>query len=128
MHCEASTHYHMIVLRSALGARENARRFGLRTSAAFDERLERACEFALACHRPDGEIAMLSDSDAGSYPDLLERAASLLERPDFLYAASRGERGTAPARRSTRASPTAATTSSAAAGGSAGGRSRTSST
>ncbi len=101
VHCEASSHYHMIVLRSALGARENARRFGLRTSPAFDERLERACEFALACHRPDGEIAMLSDGDAGSYPDLLERAAALLRRQDFLYAASGGERGTPPAAPST---------------------------
>ena len=52
VHCEASTHYHMVVLRSALGARENARRFGLRMSAAFDERLERACEFALALSPP----------------------------------------------------------------------------
>jgi hypothetical protein len=96
VHCEASTHYHMVVLRSALGTRENARRFGLRLSAAFDERLERACEFALHCHRPDGEIAMLSDSDAGSYRDLLELASSLLRRPDFLFAATAGARGTPP--------------------------------
>jgi hypothetical protein len=96
VHCEASTHYHLVVLRSALGARENARRFGLRMSAEFDERLERACEFALHCHRPDGRIAMLSDSDAGSYRDLLELGASLLGRPDFLYAATAGTHGVPP--------------------------------
>ncbi|MGH2987518.1 MAG: alginate lyase family protein [Solirubrobacterales bacterium] len=96
VHCEASTHYHMVVLRSALGTRENARRFELRLSGAFDERLERACEFALHCHRPDGQIAMLSDSDAGSYRDLLELGSSLLGRPDLLYAATAAARGMAP--------------------------------
>jgi Heparinase II/III-like protein/Heparinase II/III N-terminus len=99
VHCERSTHYHLLVLRSFLGARENARRFGLRFPDGFDEHLERACEFALHCHRPDGSIPALSDSDTGSYRELLELAASLLGRPDFLYAASGGIRGTPPRRR-----------------------------
>jgi hypothetical protein len=99
VHCESSTHYHLLVLRSFLGARENARRFGLRFPDGFDERLERACEFALHCHRPDGAIPALSDSDTGSYAELLELAAELLGRPDFLYAATAGARGRAPRRR-----------------------------
>jgi hypothetical protein len=99
VHCECSTHYHFIVLRSFLGVRENARRFGLRLPDGFDERLELACEFALHCRRPDGGIPALSDSDTGSYAELLELAASLLERPDLLYAATAGERGTSPRRR-----------------------------
>jgi hypothetical protein len=99
VHCECSTHYHLLVLRSFLGARENARRFGLRFPDEFDEHLERACEFALHCHRPDGDIPALSDSDTGSYADLLELAASLFGRPDFLYAATAGAQGTPPDRR-----------------------------
>jgi Heparinase II/III-like protein/Heparinase II/III N-terminus len=99
VHCECSTHYHLLVLRTFLGARENARRFGLRFPEGFDEQLERACEFALHCHRPDGRIPALSDSDTGSYAELLELAASLLGRPDFLYAASSGARGLPPGRR-----------------------------
>jgi heparinase II/III-like protein len=99
VHCEASTHYHLLALRSFLGARENARRFGLTLPDGFDRQLERACEFALHCHRPDGDIAALSDSDTGSYAELLELAASLLGRPDFLYAASAGARSTPPGRR-----------------------------
>ena len=75
VHCEVSTHYHLLVLRSFLGARENARRFGLRFPDGFDLELERACEFALHCHRPDGRIPALSDSDAGAYGGLLELAA-----------------------------------------------------
>src|ERR1043166_9558624 len=89
----------MMVLRSYLGARENVRRFGMTFSAEYDERLEKACEFAMHCHRPDGEIPALSDSDTGSYSDVLALAASLLGRPDFLYAATAGEQGEPPVRR-----------------------------
>jgi hypothetical protein len=96
VHCEASSHYHLLVLRSFLGARENARRFGLRFPDGFDEHLERACEFALHCHRPDGRLPALSDSDTGSYGELLALAASLLGRPDFLYAATAGRSGSPP--------------------------------
>ncbi|MDQ3816888.1 MAG: heparinase II/III family protein [Acidobacteriota bacterium] len=99
VHRESSTHYHMTALRSYLAARENARRFHLEFPEGYDERLERACEFALHCHRPDGLIPALSDGDEGSYTDLLELAASLLGRPDFLYAATSGACGTQPRQR-----------------------------
>jgi Heparinase II/III-like protein/Heparinase II/III N-terminus len=78
VHCECSTHYHLLALRSFLGARENARRAGLRFPDGFDERLARACSFGLHCHRPDGQIPALSDSDTGSYAELLELAPSLV--------------------------------------------------
>ena len=99
VHREHSTHYHMMVLRSYLGARENVRRFGLSFPREYDERLERACEFAMHCHRPDGGIPTLSDSDAGNYSDLLHLAASLLSRPDFLYSATAGAQGVPPQKR-----------------------------
>ncbi|HKF80398.1 MAG TPA: alginate lyase family protein [Thermoleophilaceae bacterium] len=99
VHREASTHYHLIALRSFLGARENARRFGLRFSAEFDAGLGRACDFALHSRRPDGETPALSDADGGSYAELLELAGELQERPDLLYAATDGARGAAPRRR-----------------------------
>jgi uncharacterized heparinase superfamily protein len=79
VHCEASTHYHMVVLRSFVGARENARRYGVVLPADYDEHLARALRFARHCHRPDGGIPMLSDSDAGSYGDLLALGADLLD-------------------------------------------------
>jgi hypothetical protein len=96
VHRENSTHYHMLVLRSFLGVCVNARRFGLRLQELFAERLERACEFAMHCHRPDGSIPALSDSDTGDYKDLLELAAELFERPDFLYVATGGALGVPP--------------------------------
>lgn len=99
VHREHSTHYHMLVLRSFLGARENARRFGLVFPAGFDEHLERACDFAMHCHRPDGSIPALSDSDTGAYADLLALAAELFDRPDYLYVATSGARGVQPKQR-----------------------------
>lgn len=96
VHRESSTHYHLVALRSLLGARENTRRFSLAVPGDFDTLLERACEFALHCHRPDGVVAALSDADSGSYPEVLRLAGSLTARPDFTYAATRGAEGTAP--------------------------------
>jgi len=97
VHREQSTHYHMTALRSYLGARENARRFALEFPANYDERLEKACEFLLHVQRPDGFIPALSDADTGNYSDLLELAALIFNRPDFLYAATSGELGIKPA-------------------------------
>lgn len=99
VHREHSTHYHMMVLRSYLGARENVQRFGLSFPRDYDERLELACEFAMHCHRPDGGIPTLSDSDTGNYSDLLRMAARLFSRPDFLYAATAGAEGEPPTKR-----------------------------
>ena len=84
VHREQSTHYHATALRSFLGARENAVRFGLEFPASYDERLEKACEFLLHIRRPDGLIPALSDADTGNYSDLLELAASIFKRADFL--------------------------------------------
>ena len=97
VHREQSTHYHMTALRSYLGARENARRFALQFDASYDERLERACEFLLHVQRPDGFIPALSDADTGNYSDLLELAASIFDRDDFLYGATAGVLGQKPA-------------------------------
>ena len=99
VHREASTHYHCIALRSYVGVRENARRFRLVLPPGYDDRLARACEFLLHCQRPDGGIPAFSDSDSGDYHDLLALAGRLLDRPDFLYAATAGAEGIPPAER-----------------------------
>ncbi|HKP74393.1 MAG TPA: alginate lyase family protein, partial [Longimicrobiaceae bacterium] len=96
VHREASTHYHHVALRTFLGARENARRFGLRFPDGFDQRLLAACEFSLHTHHPGGQVAVRSDGDAGSYLDLLALAGEVFGRDDFRYAASRGARGAPP--------------------------------
>jgi hypothetical protein len=97
VHRESSTHYHMVVLRTFLAVRENARRHGIELPDGYDERLARACEFALHAHRPDGRIPALSDSDGGGYRELLALAARLLGRDDLRWAATAGREGTPPA-------------------------------
>jgi hypothetical protein len=82
VHREASTHYHMVALRSFVAALEDGRRFGVRFSADFVRRLERAYEFACHVRRPDGSIPALSDSDNGDYTALLELAGALLGRSE----------------------------------------------
>ena len=71
VHREASTHYHAIALRSFVGARENARRYGVELPPGFDERVARAQAFLAHCTRPDGTIPALSDADTGDYTALL---------------------------------------------------------
>jgi hypothetical protein len=84
------------LIRSWLG---NARRAGLEIPVAYDDSLQRAFEFAMYCHRPDGSMPALSDSDVGSYQDLLETAVELLTQTSLLYVATNGRRGAPPSRR-----------------------------
>jgi hypothetical protein len=99
VHCEASTHYHLLALRSLVGMRENARRFGVPVPDGFDSRLARACAFAAHCCRPDGTIPALSDSDTGDYRPLLALAADLLDDDVLRHVASGGQCGAPPADR-----------------------------
>ena len=99
VHREHSTHYHLIALRSFLGARDNLRRFGHELPSSYDAHLTRACDFAMHCHRPDGAIPALSDSDNGAYGDVLRLAADVLDRPELRYVATGGSEGSPPADR-----------------------------
>ncbi len=74
VHREASTHYHLIALRSFVGARENARRRGIALPGGFEARLSSALRFAVHCRRPDATIPALSDADTGDYSRLLADA------------------------------------------------------
>ncbi len=96
VHRERSTHYHLIALRSFVAARVNVVRFGGEVPAAYDERLRAACRFAVHLHRPDGRIPALSDSDSGSYLDLLALAAETVDVPGARWVATRGREGTPP--------------------------------
>jgi hypothetical protein len=99
VHRECSTHYHLIALRSFVGARENARRFGLEIPDDYDERLRLACRFAMHVTRPDGAIPALSDSDTGDYADVLALASTLVDLPGLPWVATRGAVGQPPAER-----------------------------
>lgn len=97
VHRELSTHYHAIVLRSFLGARINADRFGISLPDGYDERLTDGFAFLADVLRPDGSLPMLGDSDDGDHRPLLRLAGEVLDRPDFVYVASAGTAGRPPA-------------------------------
>ncbi|MGI8693137.1 MAG: alginate lyase family protein [Geodermatophilaceae bacterium] len=100
VHRECSTDYHMIVLRSLVGAVANARAAGLSVPDALLDRVHRGCDVALHVQRPDGITPALSDGDPDDFRDLLATAADLLDRPDLAWAASRGTTGMPPRDRS----------------------------
>jgi Heparinase II/III-like protein/Heparinase II/III N-terminus len=99
VHRECSTDYHLIVLRSFVGAVANARLAGLPVPAALLDRTHLACDFALHVQRPDGTTPALSDGDEGDFRPLLATAGELLDRPDLTWAATAGRAGTPPERR-----------------------------
>ena len=96
VHCEQSTHYHHIVLRSYLLTYRLALRHGWTLPSDIEGQLCRALDFALHVRRPDGEIPALSDSDNGAYGELLSLGSDLFERGDLAYAASFAAQGTPP--------------------------------
>lgn len=99
VHCEQSTDYHHLVLRNYLNFRKLAIGNGLTIPASIDLALERALNFSMHLHRPDGMVGSFSDGDVRPYGDLLRDAASMFKRADWLFVASGGRQGTAPAER-----------------------------
>ena len=96
VHVESSTHYHLIVLRSLVGVRENARRFALELRPASTNACRGRSTSRCTATDPDGGIPALSDSDTGSYAELLVLAADQLRAPICSTSATRGARGTPP--------------------------------
>jgi hypothetical protein len=99
VHRERSSEYHMIVLRSLVGAVANGRAAALVVDPALVAAVDRACNVALHLQRPDGTMPALSDSDVGDFRPLLARAAALLDRPDLRWVATAGGEGTPPSER-----------------------------
>ncbi len=93
VHCELSTDYHHLALRNWLHVRTLAARHQVPVPAAMDECLERALDFSLHVHKPDGIVPSLSDGDVRGFLPLLAAGADLFGRSDMRWAATRGVRG-----------------------------------
>lgn len=96
---ERSSDYHMIVLRSLVGAIVNARAADFDVPDMLLTRTDAACTFGLHLQRPDGITPALSDGDQGDFRPLLGLAADALGRPDLHWVATGGTAGRPPARR-----------------------------
>ena len=100
VHCEQSTDYHHLVVKNYLGVKRLAAANGIALDQRFDELLQKALDFVMFVHKPDGVIPALSDGDARSFLDLLRQGADLYDNPYWLYVATQGRAGTPPASRS----------------------------
>lgn len=97
VHCELSTDYHHIVLRSYLLFVRLAMLNGIDIPDDIPTRVCKALDFSMHVHRPDGLIPALSDSDSRSFTTLLSWGADLFGREDYAYVASAGKSGQPPA-------------------------------
>lgn len=98
--CELSTDYHHIVLRNFLYVIRLARMNEIKLPEELHRLVRGALEFSLYSHKPDGFIPALSDSDTGSYLQLLKQGHEFYGDETMLYAATKGREGVPPARRS----------------------------
>jgi hypothetical protein len=96
LHFESSTHYHLLVVETALHVFEVGERLDLSLPGKSRERLDLAVDAVAFLARPDGSIAGVGDSDDGCFSEgpngrapgalddawpLMRRAARLLGRP-----------------------------------------------
>jgi Heparinase II/III-like protein/Heparinase II/III N-terminus len=96
---ERSSDYHMIVLRSFVGAIAQARAVDRPIPPGLVHRAHLACTFGLHLQRPDGTTPSLSDGDQADFRALLADASTLLDRADLAWAATLGVEGTPPTER-----------------------------
>jgi uncharacterized heparinase superfamily protein len=99
VHCELSTDYHHLALKNWLNFRRLAAANDIAVPSAMDAALERALNFSLHVHKPDGVVPSLSDGDARGFLDLLAQGAELFGRDDMRFVASAGAQGTPPVQR-----------------------------
>ncbi len=100
VHRELSTDYHHTVLKNYLRFCMLAELNGLELPGDCDRLLEKALEFSLYVHKPDGSIPAINDGDCNGYLPLLKKAARYYPIPGLRYVVSQGREGRAPEQRS----------------------------
>lgn len=96
VHVELSTHYHQLVLETAISFIELAKFRNLRLEPLLLRRIESALEFSMFMQWPNGEIPLINDSDNGDHLELLKRGADLFQSGPLLWAATLGHSGEPP--------------------------------
>lgn len=96
---ELSTDYHHTVLKNFLRVRELAELNGIRFPSEFDALLQKALDFSVYAHKPDGWLPAINDGDINSYLSMLHKAHSYFPSDALLFTASQGEEGQPPSQR-----------------------------
>jgi len=98
VHVELSTHYHQLVLETALAFVELAQLNGVALDEALLLRLMKALEFSMCMQWPNGAIPLINDSDNGNHLAMLALGSRLFGDGQLLWAATLGRAGTPPQR------------------------------
>ena len=96
---ELSTDYHHTVLKNYLRVKELAVLNQITLPPRFDELVEKALDFSMYVHKPDGAIPAVNDGDSNSYLSLLKKAHSYYPNNYRLYVVSKGKQGIPPPER-----------------------------
>lgn len=99
VHVELTSHYHELVLETALAFVELAQLNAIPLDPALLPRLAHALEFSQFLQWPNGDIPLLSDSDNGDHRPLLALGSRLLHDERLLWAATLGQAGQPPQQR-----------------------------
>ncbi|NKE73763.1 hypothetical protein MNODULE_23720 [Nitrospiraceae bacterium HYJII51-Mn-bac16s-1-B09] len=96
VHVELSTHYHQLVLETALSFIEWARLNCFPLDDLLLDRLHRALAFSMYMQWPNGDIPLINDSDNGDHLELLRRGGRLFHNDRLLWAGTLGREGIPP--------------------------------
>jgi hypothetical protein len=97
---ELSTDYHHTVLKNYLRIRDLAHLNAVHLDPECDRLIERALDFSLHAHKPDGMLPAINDGDVNSYLSLLRKAYRFYPNPALLFVSSGGQEGSPPCERS----------------------------
>jgi hypothetical protein len=94
---ELTTHYHQVALLNFVALYQFAARNGQPLGERYLANLERMYEYNLKAMDPEGFLPPLNDAGRTDVRPSLQEGYDLFGREDFLWAASRGGKGIAPA-------------------------------
>jgi len=99
---ELSPDYHHTVLKNYLKIWQIASLNKIQLPLECNHLIEKAFEFSVYVHKPDGFLPMISDGDSNSYLSLLKKGYQYFHDENLRYVFSQGKEGVAPPCRSKR--------------------------
>jgi hypothetical protein len=93
---ELTASYHGVTVRNFARFAQAVRRSPNSLGGEFQQQIERMIDYQARSMRPDGTNPLNNDSDLGDARPALIRGADDYDRPDWLFIATYGERGTPP--------------------------------
>lgn len=96
VHIEQSSHYHQLVMETAIAFTELTRLNGISLNQNLLRRLHAGLRFSMYLQWPTADIPLFNDSDNGNHLELLKKGAALFKDETLLWAGTLGEEGKPP--------------------------------